>query len=49
MIDYYAAEGVRIEGTINPTEKPNFRSWVTYHPVGVCAAITPWNYPVAFR
>lgn len=47
MIDYYAAEGVRIEGTINPTEKSNFKSWVTYHPVGVCAAITPWNYPVA--
>ncbi len=47
MIDYYAAEGVRIEGTINPTEKPNFRSWVVHQPVGVCAAITPWNYPVA--
>ena len=47
MIDYYAAEGVRIEGTINPPEKPEFRSWVTHHPVGVCAAITPWNYPVA--
>ncbi|MCB1122980.1 MAG: aldehyde dehydrogenase family protein, partial [Verrucomicrobiae bacterium] len=47
MIDYYAAEGVRIEGTINPTEQPNYRSWVIYQPVGVCAAITPWNYPVA--
>lgn len=47
MIDYYAAEGVRIEGEIHPAEKSNFRSWVTYHPVGVCAAITPWNYPVA--
>ncbi|MEM7012986.1 MAG: NAD-dependent succinate-semialdehyde dehydrogenase [Verrucomicrobiota bacterium] len=47
MIDYYAAEGVRIEGEIHPPEKANFRSWVTYHPVGVCAAITPWNYPVA--
>ena len=47
MIDYYASEGVRIEGTINPTEKSNFRSWVTHQPVGVCAAITPWNYPVA--
>lgn len=47
MIDYYAAEGVRIEGTINPTEKPHFRSWVVHQPVGVCAAITPWNYPVA--
>ena len=47
MIDYYAAEGVRIEGTIHPPEKPSFRSFVTYRPVGVCAAITPWNYPVA--
>ena len=47
MLDYYAAEGVRIEGTINPTEKPEFHSWVVHQPVGVCAAITPWNYPVA--
>lgn len=47
MIDYYAAEGVRVEGTVNSPEKVNFRSWVTYHPVGVCAAMTPWNYPVA--
>ncbi len=47
MIDYYAAEGVRVEGTIHPAEKANYRSFVTYQPVGVCAAITPWNYPVA--
>lgn len=47
MIDYYAAEGVRIEGTINPTEKSGYHSWVTYQPVGVCVAISPWNYPVA--
>ena len=47
MIDYYAAEGVRIEGKIHPTEKPEYHSWVVHRPVGVCAAITPWNYPVA--
>ncbi len=47
FIDYYAAEGVRIEGTVNPPEKIHFHSWTTYRPVGVCAAITPWNYPVA--
>ncbi|MCJ8329054.1 MAG: NAD-dependent succinate-semialdehyde dehydrogenase [Lentisphaeria bacterium] len=47
MIDYYAAEGVRIEGTINQTEKTQFRSMVIHQPVGVVAAITPWNYPVA--
>ena len=47
MIDYYAAEAPRIEGYTNPTEKDSFRSWVVYQPVGVCAVITPWNYPVA--
>ncbi|NJM94445.1 MAG: aldehyde dehydrogenase [Cytophagales bacterium] len=46
-IDYYAAEGVRIEGYSNPTEKNGLTSWVTYSPVGVCALITPWNYPVS--
>ncbi len=46
-IDYYAAEAVRIEGYSNPTEKNSYRSWVVYQPVGVCAVITPWNYPVS--
>ncbi len=47
LIDFYASEAPRIEGFIPPTEASEFRSWVTYQPVGVCAAITPWNYPVA--
>ncbi|MFT4636880.1 MAG: succinate-semialdehyde dehydrogenase/glutarate-semialdehyde dehydrogenase [Verrucomicrobiales bacterium] len=47
LMDFYAAEGPRIEGTIHPTEKPNYHSWVIHQPVGGCAAITPWNYPVA--
>jgi succinate-semialdehyde dehydrogenase/glutarate-semialdehyde dehydrogenase len=46
-IDYYASEGVRIEGYTNPTEHRDYRSSVTYQPVGVCALITPWNYPVS--
>ena len=46
-IDYYAAEGVRIEGFTNPTEDRSYRSHVTYVPVGVCGLITPWNYPVS--
>jgi succinate-semialdehyde dehydrogenase / glutarate-semialdehyde dehydrogenase len=46
-IDYYASEGVRIEGYGNPTEHRDYRSWVLYQPVGVCALITPWNYPVS--
>jgi acyl-CoA reductase-like NAD-dependent aldehyde dehydrogenase len=47
LIDYYASEAVRITGEINQTEKATLRSWVIRQPVGVVAAITPWNYPVA--
>ncbi len=47
MIDYYASEAPRIEGTMPPAEKASYRSFVTHHPVGVCGGITPWNYPVA--
>ncbi len=47
VLDYYAAEGVRIEGFSSPTEAPNLRSWVNYVPVGVCGLIVPWNYPLA--
>jgi succinate-semialdehyde dehydrogenase / glutarate-semialdehyde dehydrogenase len=46
-LDYYAAEGVRLEGYSNQTEAVNLRSSVSYSPVGVCALITPWNYPVS--
>ncbi|GAB4425134.1 MAG: NAD-dependent succinate-semialdehyde dehydrogenase [Bacteroidia bacterium] len=47
LIDYYAAEAVRIGGSINDTEKAGLYSWVEYRPVGVCGLITPWNYPVS--
>jgi succinate-semialdehyde dehydrogenase / glutarate-semialdehyde dehydrogenase len=46
-LDYYAAEGPRIEGYTNPTEDAAIRSTVLYQPVGVCGLLTPWNYPVA--
>ncbi len=46
-IDYYAAEGVRIEGYTSPPESNEYRSMVIYQPIGVCALITPWNYPVS--
>lgn len=46
-IDYYAAEGTRLEGYSNPTEASNLRSSVIYSPVGVCALIVPWNYPLS--
>lgn len=46
-LDYFAAEGVRVEGYTNPTERADYRSTVIHQPVGVCALITPWNYPVS--
>ncbi|MCU0340383.1 MAG: NAD-dependent succinate-semialdehyde dehydrogenase [Spirosomaceae bacterium] len=46
-IDYFAAEGVRVEGYVNQTEKNGVFSMVKYFPVGVCGLITPWNYPVS--
>ncbi|MEZ4827008.1 MAG: NAD-dependent succinate-semialdehyde dehydrogenase [Bacteroidia bacterium] len=47
IIDYYAAEAIRLEGYTNPTEKTDLYSWVTWQPVGICGLITPWNYPVS--
>jgi len=46
-LDYFASEGVRVEGYVNQTEKTGMFSMVKYYPVGVCALITPWNYPVS--
>ena len=46
-IDYYAAEGIRIEGFTSATEDKSYRSHMTYQAVGVCGLITPWNYPVS--
>lgn len=47
LVDFYAAEAVRVTGQVLPTEKQDFRSWVIHQPVGVAAMITPWNYPVS--
>lgn len=45
-IEWYAEEGKRVYGDIIPgaTDK---RLLVIKQPVGVCAAITPWNFPSA--
>lgn len=45
--DWYAAEGERVQGTIMPSRFPNKRLSIQYAPVGVCALITPWNFPFA--
>ncbi|MCY0152473.1 aldehyde dehydrogenase family protein [Hoeflea alexandrii] len=46
VMRYYAEEAVRVGGSIRPASAPNIRNLVTYHPIGVVAAIVPWNYPI---
>jgi len=46
-IDWFAAEAVRIEGEIIPGPSADKRVLVMKEPVGLCAAITPWNFPIA--
>lgn len=46
-ISWYAEEGKRIYGDILPASHKNKRLFVTKQPVGVVAAITPWNFPAA--
>jgi succinate-semialdehyde dehydrogenase/glutarate-semialdehyde dehydrogenase len=47
FIDWFAEEGRRIYGDTIPTHAGDKRLLVFKEPVGVCAAITPWNFPNA--
>ncbi|HDS1733483.1 NAD-dependent succinate-semialdehyde dehydrogenase [Pseudomonas sp. BP8] len=46
-VEYYAEEGKRIYGDVIPSPNADRRLIVTKEPIGVCAAITPWNFPAA--
>ena len=47
FIKWFSEETRRINGEIIPPFKPNSRVFATREPVGVVAAITPWNFPMA--
>tara|TARA_R110002049_G_scaffold300880_2_gene492522 strand:- start:3229 stop:4680 length:1452 start_codon:yes stop_codon:yes gene_type:complete len=47
FIEWFAEEGKRVYGDVIPNDKPARRLVVIKQPVGVVAAITPWNFPVA--
>ena len=47
FLEWFAEEGRRIYGETVPTTDPSKRYLVLKQPVGVCAAITPWNFPIA--
>jgi succinate-semialdehyde dehydrogenase/glutarate-semialdehyde dehydrogenase len=44
-IEWFAEEAKRIDGDIVPAARGDQRILVLKQPVGVCAAITPWNFP----
>jgi len=47
FVELFAEEAKRIYGETIPTHKPDARIVVMKQPVGVVAAITPWNFPNA--
>ncbi|WFU14565.1 NAD-dependent succinate-semialdehyde dehydrogenase [Bradyrhizobium sp. CB3481] len=47
FLDWFAAEGERAYGETIPSHKPGSLLQVRMQPIGVAAAITPWNFPVA--
>ena len=47
FIEWFAEESRRIYGETIPTTDNNKRYLVIKQPIGVCAAITPWNFPIA--
>jgi succinate-semialdehyde dehydrogenase/glutarate-semialdehyde dehydrogenase len=47
FLEWFAEEGKRAYGDVIPSHKPDARILVLKEPVGVVAAITPWNFPLA--
>ncbi|MFM8696287.1 MAG: NAD-dependent succinate-semialdehyde dehydrogenase, partial [Betaproteobacteria bacterium] len=47
FIEWFAEEAKRVYGETVPSTDPNKRVLVLKQPIGVCAAITPWNFPIA--
>jgi len=47
FIEWFGEEAKRTYGDTIPSPSPSSRIVVTKEPIGVCAAITPWNFPAA--
>jgi succinate-semialdehyde dehydrogenase / glutarate-semialdehyde dehydrogenase len=47
FLEWFAEEGKRLYGDVIPGHQPDKRILVLRQPVGVVAAITPWNFPAA--
>ena len=47
FVEWYAEEGKRAYGDVIPTNVVGRQLLAVREPIGVCAAITPWNFPMA--
>ncbi|MHB9878954.1 NAD-dependent succinate-semialdehyde dehydrogenase [Pacificimonas sp. ICDLI1SI03] len=47
FIEWFGEEAKRVYGDMIPGHQPDKRLLVMKQPIGVCAAITPWNFPAA--
>ncbi|GHU04953.1 hypothetical protein AGMMS49960_21210 [Betaproteobacteria bacterium] len=47
FVEWFAEEAKRVYGDTIPSPTPDKRIIVVKQPIGVCAAITPWNFPSA--
>ncbi len=47
FLRYYAEEATRVRGEWLPSARPDQRFLSLRQPVGVVAAVTPWNYPIS--
>jgi succinate-semialdehyde dehydrogenase/glutarate-semialdehyde dehydrogenase len=47
FVEWFAEEAKRVDGEILAAPNANQRMLVLRQPIGVCAAITPWNFPLA--
>ncbi len=47
FIEWFAEEAKRVYGEVIPAHRADSRIVVLRQPVGVCAAVTPWNFPAA--
>ncbi|RUO60478.1 succinate-semialdehyde dehydrogenase (NADP(+)) [Pseudidiomarina insulisalsae] len=47
FVRWFAGEAERSYGDVLPRQSDDKRVWISKQPVGVCSAITPWNFPNA--
>jgi succinate-semialdehyde dehydrogenase/glutarate-semialdehyde dehydrogenase len=47
FVEWFAEEAKRVDGEMLPSWDKSKRVLVAKQPIGVCAAITPWNFPLA--